>query len=117
MAGSVVEARRILAERERIEHSSTRKRADNGFEDRGSHQACITLRTKFAPIREAYYQGRLRVNFETKAKSSEEAAKVEEMLKEHGEHGEVADRSGLYRQYTGSTQAVHSPLLLPVNCL
>ena len=35
----------ILAERVRIEHTSTRKRADNGFEDREGHQAPITLRT------------------------------------------------------------------------
>ena len=32
-----------LAERVRIEHTSTRKRADNGFEDREGHQAPITL--------------------------------------------------------------------------
>jgi hypothetical protein len=38
----------LLAERVRIEHTSTRKRADNGFEDREGHQAPITLRT--API-------------------------------------------------------------------
>jgi hypothetical protein len=35
----------VLAERVRIEHTSTRKRADNGFEDREGHQAPITLRT------------------------------------------------------------------------
>ena len=35
-----------LAERVRIEHTSTRKRADNGFEDREGHQAPITLREK-----------------------------------------------------------------------
>ena len=34
-----------MAERVRIEHTSTRKRADNGFEDREGHQAPITLRT------------------------------------------------------------------------
>ena len=34
-----------LAERVRIEHTSTRKRADNGFEDREGHQAPITLPT------------------------------------------------------------------------
>lgn len=33
-----------MAERVRIEHTSTRKRADNGFEDREGHQAPITLR-------------------------------------------------------------------------
>jgi hypothetical protein len=32
-----------MAERVRIEHTSTRKRADNGFEDREGHQAPITL--------------------------------------------------------------------------
>ena len=32
-----------VAERVRIEHTSTRKRADNGFEDREGHQAPITL--------------------------------------------------------------------------
>ena len=35
-----------MAERVRIEHTSTRKRADNGFEDREGHQAPITLRGK-----------------------------------------------------------------------
>ena len=35
-----------LAERVRIEHTSTRKRADNGFEDREGHQAPITLRNR-----------------------------------------------------------------------
>jgi hypothetical protein len=34
---------RSVAERVRIEHTSTRKRADNGFEDREGHQAPITL--------------------------------------------------------------------------
>ena len=33
-----------MAERVRIEHTSARKRADDGFEDRGDHQAPITLR-------------------------------------------------------------------------
>src|SRR5687768_12351700 len=37
---------RIVAERVRIEHTSTRKRADNGFEDREGHQAPITLRSR-----------------------------------------------------------------------
>src|SRR5215211_58198 len=40
-----IEKGRSMAERVRIEHTSTRKRADNGFEDREGHQAPITLRS------------------------------------------------------------------------
>ena len=38
--------RQKVAERERIEHSSTCKQADGRFEDGGGHQAPITLRAQ-----------------------------------------------------------------------
>ena len=44
--GSFVHNFSELAEREGIEPSSARKRADGGFEDREDHQAPITLRDR-----------------------------------------------------------------------
>lgn len=40
---------------------------------------------KFAAIRDTHYQGRQRVNFDVKTVALEEAAKVEELLKQHGQ--------------------------------
>ena len=39
-----------LAERVGIEPTSARSRTDNGFEDRGGHQAPSTLRIVFCPL-------------------------------------------------------------------
>ena len=39
-----------MAERVGIEPTSARSRTDNGFEDRGDHQAPFTLREKFRPL-------------------------------------------------------------------